>query len=175
MMEIGRQKNVQMQDRYAMAYERIDCALGAQYPIEAVMIVESIITDRIEAHLRRRLIQGYPIRSSRILRLFETASQGEEFGHVSLKEYVKEFRRHFDDLGVAAYMELPEHLSAWLPRRNRAAHAFVRAHPTERTYREDIQSFLDEIEACARDGLRLARRLSVWARRRGALVVPLRD
>jgi hypothetical protein len=155
--------------RYAAAFTRIAEARASGFPIEAIMICESVITDRLVSHFVRLREVGVPIPNRDVRRMLDKASDGDEGNHVSTTRLVQALDGVFDDLGEQRFSDLPGRLRTWTQDRNRAAHAFVRTHPFTKAYAEPLDDFVERLDACAATGVELARTLDAWTRRRGAV------
>lgn len=164
-------KNHDKQLRYSIAFERIEAARRSGFFIEAIMLCESIITDRLVSHLATRRQAGAPISVATVRKYFDEcrSHMGEPtqtIGFVPAKHLVSALADHFDDHGDSRFNQLPERLRTWLDDRNAAAHAFVKSHPLTKTFPEPMPVFEARLRSCSSDGLRLARALDAWARRK---------
>jgi hypothetical protein len=168
----GSRGNRAMYERYALAHGRIKRAIAAGFPIEAVMICESIIVDRLASHLRKRYLAGFPI-GKELIKIFNLPIDQFDDGRLGIGKVLPEFIHHFDDFGMTRYANLPQRIRIWTKTRNVAAHQFVKAHVVSRTYEHDHDVFLEKLNSCAHDGVALARLVSNWTRLKGALDVGL--
>jgi len=167
----AKRPNHAKRQRYAAAFARIDQARSAGFAIEAIMICESVITDRLISHFVRLREAGGTIPNRDVRKMLDSAADGEGETHVSTGRLVSALEVVFDDLGEAKFERLPDRLRAWVRDRNRAAHAFVKAHPVTKSYREPLEEFVERLDACAEEGTELARTLDAWSRRKGAVAV----
>jgi len=126
---------------YKEAWERIDSAIKQKFYFEAVTICESIISDRLISYL-----QGVD-------------ESSEDRSRHPFAKLIKDWQR----LGQT---EIPNRLSEdvdnWRYERNMVVHNLVKSAPGAPT--EDLQSFLQRAEKAAKDGARLARKVSNWHR-----------
>lgn len=164
-------KNHDKQHRYTRAFERIDAARRAGFHIEAIMLCESIITDRLVSHLAARHRDGAAATSDRVRRYFDECARhlnqpSLRVRHIPVAQLVNALNEHFDDHGDGRFGELPERLRDWLRDRNDAAHAFVKTHPYTKTFPESLPSFEARLSTCSADGLALSRALDAWSRRK---------
>lgn len=165
----GNRPNHDKRHRYAAAFARIAEARSAGFAIEAIMICESVITDRLISHFVRLLEAGGTIPNRDVRAMLDSASNGDTGKHVSTGRLVQALDAVFDDLGEAKFDRLPERLRSWVQDRNRAAHAFVKAHPFTKTYKEPLEEFVERLDTCAETGTELARTLDAWTRRKGVI------
>jgi hypothetical protein len=94
---------------YRKAWERIESATEAGYYLEAIALLESILTDRLES------------RASYLTR-------GNE-GYRNLGPLIRALRRHEN---VADFRPIIEQIDAWRERRNEALHEMVKFQSGER-------------------------------------------
>ena len=170
-MSPARQPNHAKRQRYAAAFKRIEEARAAGFAIEAIMICESVNTDRLVSYFVRLREVGGEVPNRDVRKTLEGASDGDEGKHVATSRLVQALEALFDDLGEERFADLPGRLRRWVRDRNRAAHAFVRTHPFTKAYREPLEAFVERLDACAATGTELARTLDTWTRRKGAVPV----
>ena len=166
----AKRPNHAKRQRYAAAFARIDEARSAGFAIEAIMICESVITDRMVSHFVRLRKAGGTIANREVRKMLDGAADGD-VKHVSTGHLVGALEAVFDDFGEEKFARLPERIRSWVDLRNRAAHAFVKTHPFAKSYEEPLEEFVARLDACAETGTELARTLDAWTRRKGAIAL----
>lgn len=133
---------------YREAWARIGAAQGHGFYLEAVTLVESMITDRLISHLSR---------------VGALTRQTELHKYPSLSRLIQMWRvqcptpiaaRHFTDLQAA--------VDTWRQTRNKVVHGMVKSHPGEAT--DGIDDFLAAAKVTAAEGVILARAVHNWSR-----------
>jgi len=162
-----RPNNVKRQ-RDAAAFARIAQARAEGFPIEAIMICESIITHRLVSHFARIHQSGGTIPNRELAKMLDAPAHGEDGNHVSTGSLVRAMDAGFDDLGEERFEGLPGRLLYWVEDRDRAVHVFVEKHPFAKPYGEPFEDLLERVDACAETGAQLARTLDAWTRRMAA-------
>lgn len=125
-------------DLYVKANERIVEAIDAGYFLEAICLVESFVSDRLE---------------SRVSYL-----SGSDFGFQTLGRLIQESRRTEDDEVLVD--ELLPALDDWRRRRNTAAHELVKIEACDGK-RESWSERLARCRTVAVDGHALMKRIGV--------------
>ena len=172
--------NYAKRDHYARANERLALALEHGFYIEAAMICESIISDRLHSHLHWRVIRAQHMTLDDLV---ERLSQDKQFKNspprISLEKsctlavLIAAMRLDFDDFGKEAYFKLPSRLDRWRDQRNKITHNVIYTVPSSKTYAEEFEQFMAMAQTCAEDGKQLTAHLSNWdkmVRRRHAKV-----
>jgi hypothetical protein len=133
---------------YKEAWERIKASRKAGFFLEAIVIEESIISDRLISYLSR------PEASSRLSK----SKSGQWPGFAQLIDALgKEFP---SGLPIGGVHDLVTELHAWRQRRNEAAHAIVKSDPGTATI--DVLEFIRRADQAAEQGAKLARAVSTW-------------
>lgn len=133
--------NIQKFAAYTEAFARIKSGLDTGHPIEAIAIEEAILSDRISSHLTH----------------YKSMPGGEypAFGNL-IKKWEKLSSRLQDNQGE----KLAIKTKTWKDRRNAAIHGLVKSDagmpPT------DTDSFLEEANETAQEGLTLVRDVLSW-------------
>lgn len=157
--------NYEKQARYARAHERLKLALKYGFHIEAAMICESIITDRLHSHLHWRIYIANNLTPEMIKPLELKHNQKLRFlGHPNFGFLIKVIQSDFDHLGDTRYIDLPARLDDWRKSRNRIAHGTVYTEPGKKTYVDTFEAFLERARICASDGKPLLDCLNSWDR-----------
>ena len=107
---------------YRKAWERITSAAKAGYHLEAITLLESILTDRLES------------RASYLSR--------QNVGYQNLGAVLSLIRKHEN---VEEFRPVISAIDAWRERRNGAVHEMVKFQPDERPSWEDKTSSLPDI------------------------------
>lgn len=162
-------KNYAKRDRYARAHERLSLALEHGFYIEAAMICESIISDRLHSHVHWRVVTAQHLTLDELV---ARLSQDKQFKNspprisldknCTLAVLIAAMRLDFDDFGKEAYVKLPSRLDRWKDQRNKIAHNVTYTLPTSKTYAEEFEEFMAVAQACAEDGKQLVGHLSNW-------------
>lgn len=163
--------NYPKRDRYARAHERLSLALEHGFYIEAAMICESIISDRLHSHVHWRVVTAQQLTLEELLaRLAERKEFSKRPPEIHLDRYVPlgtliaAVRLDFDDFGKETYVKLPSRLDRWRNQRNKIAHNVTYTLPTSKAYAEEFEEFMAVAQACAEDGKQLVGHLSNWDR-----------
>ncbi len=116
---------------YGFAFKRMSQAFDAGYFIEVIAIAESVLSDQLDAHLKRT---GEPVDGpKRFARLINAARSG----------------------GQALNAEVLDRVDAWRKERNTAVHAVVEVDESEPTGNPG-RVFLDRVRVVAEQGMALA-------------------
>lgn len=151
--------------RYVRAHERLNLALDQGFFIEAAMICESIITDRLHSHLHWRVTEAGTLTPDDVQqRLPKVRGRLTFTGHGNLGYLIKVFHLDFDHFENDRHVDLPARLDAWRDRRNRIAHGTVYTEPAKKSYADEFDAFMKRAEDCARDGKPLLNCLNDWDR-----------
>lgn len=135
------QGNTQKYYSYREAWERIKQAQEHGFYLEAVTIVESILSDRLYSHLTR---SG------------NLPAERHTFGDLIQAWW----NAHHDKVVHGKFAYLQKSLDGWRKRRNRVVHAIVKA--PQKGQHLDIEDFLLEAKLTAEEGVLLARALTAW-------------
>lgn len=173
----GKVLNHAKQARYARSHERLKLALEHGFYIEASMICESIICDRLHSNLHWRIAEQKQFTVSQLknrlkgLEQYRTSAPIISLNRATLKILIDSLALDFDDFGHNDNGLLPGRLDAWREKRNAVTHQITYTSPTRKSYERDFDAFMREAETCAVEGRELVRMLTNWdsmARRRGA-------
>lgn len=137
---------------YREAWARISQAQENGYYMEAISIVESIISDRLLSYLI-----GVGVIS------IESKEKAERtfFGQL-IDQWRKHLKERNEDSAGAA-LTLVTEIDKWRSSRNQAVHGIVKSFPGDPTI--DITEFLTLAKNAASEGERLARAICVWHKR----------
>lgn len=146
-------KNPAKGESYKVAWQRIANAQKEKFYLEAIVIEESIISDRLISYLSRPTAHN-PLKKS-------AHGRWPEFGCL-----VTEWRKAFPNgLAVKGFDNLPEAVDLWRDARNEAVHAIAKSDPGMPTV--DVEVFLSRARLAAENGADLARAVSSWQRSAG--------
>lgn len=159
------------QERYARAHERLTLALEHGFYIEAAMICESIITDRLHSHLHWR-VEGARLYTLEdvVTRLSQKSVFKKNPPQISLTKpsslfvLIMAMGLDFDDFGQERYHNLPRRLDLWRDKRNTITHNITYTKPHLKSYDEAFGEFMATAETCAKDGKVLVGALTDWDR-----------
>lgn len=136
------EKNYQKYQTYKSAMEQINAAIEAGFYLEAITIQESIFADRLFRFCKDN---GYS-------RSFNRATLGEELKFIRNKK-------------LEALEELPfqylDDLDLFWSRRNICLHQIAKSEPGTPT--QDYADFMSLAEKTAKEGKKLANKVSKWA------------
>lgn len=175
------QGNAAKHERYRYAHERLKLAMQHGFFIEAAMLCESILADRMHSHLHWRVHEA---------RLHAASFYGKASVAVAQPpDQVSAGKVAFVPFGVLARMleqsilddHRPDHpepprwvhlrrtvvpgaLITWAKERNAVAHGAVKTHPTRKSYEQNYLEFHAGAEHCAEGGRVLVRVLTDWDR-----------
>lgn len=159
------------QERYARAHERLSRALKHGFYIEAAMICESIITDRLHSHVHWRVeLAGLCTLEDMVERLSQKSVFKKSPPQISLTKpssmfvLIMAIGLDFDDLGLERHRDLPRRLNHWREGRNKITHNITYTRPDLKSYDEAFAEFMVTAETCAKDGKVLAGCLTDWDR-----------
>lgn len=133
-------KNKKKYESYRYSFSRIDEALKARFFLEAVMIEESIMADRLLSVL---------VKSG----LIAEAERKKFSGFASLIRKTENLPVPFTQL---------KRLDRWREKRNKVAHAIAKSLPGEPTL--STAKFINLAETTATQGRELCRALKEWSR-----------
>jgi len=134
------EKKVAKGELYALAFSRIDMALREQFPLEAIALEESIISDRLRSILSKALPSVVKTNRS-----FEVSS---------LLNLIQAYVAPRSD-------SLWTDTVAWTQKRNQAIHGIV-ASRSGKDAKIPAANFVSHAMSVARKGLELARKISHW-------------
>ncbi|WP_104989973.1 hypothetical protein [Deinococcus sp. NW-56] len=159
------------QERYARAHERLTLALEHGFYIEAAMICESILTDRLHSHLHWRVEgTGLCTLEEVVERLAQKSVFRKSPPQISLTKpssmfvLIMAMGLDFDDLGLDRHRDLPQRLNRWREDRNKITHNITYTRPDLKSYDEAFAEFMATAEGCAKDGKLLVGCLTDWDR-----------
>ncbi|MGM9320867.1 hypothetical protein [Deinococcus aquaticus] len=159
------------QERYARAHERLKLALEHGFHIEAAMICESIITDRLHSHLHWRVeVARLCTLDDLVARLSPKKVFRGNPPQISLTKssslfvLIMAMGLDFDDLGLERHQNLPKRLDRWRGDRNKITHNITYTRPDLKSYAEAFDDFMATAEKCATEGMVLVRCLNDWDR-----------
>ena len=135
------EKNMEKYNSYTLAFDRINKALEAEFPLEAISIEESIITDRL---------------MSFALAIGIKAHKNSLLGYL-----VSKIKDEVDNEEVKEFMDK---IDKWREQRNEKLHAIVKSLPGTGPVVK-AEDFVDEAMELAREGKDLAKETSNWHRR----------
>jgi hypothetical protein len=127
--------NIRKNDAYNEAFARIESAIDNGFFIEAIAIMEAILTDRLRSHLSHH----------------NKLPRNEKF-HNLIQEW-KKLEEESKNLKVS--INLIEFVNLWRQQRNNTIHGFVSSEC-------DVDTFLQNAEISARMGLLLTRSVCNW-------------
>lgn len=173
------QGNADKYYRYKYAHQRLQLALKHGFYIEAAMLCESMIADRLHSHLHWRVHEAAIHPSSFFGKYAICISYGPEevvsgkAAYVPFKSLVKMYGKCLTDDHRADHPTPPRWVSSkktvspvvlayWADERNAVAHGSVKTHPTRKSYDENFQAFQERAEQCALNGVDLVSLLSNW-------------
>ncbi|HEY9747144.1 MAG TPA: hypothetical protein V6C63_00480 [Allocoleopsis sp.] len=139
-------KNITKYESYKYAFERLQEALEKEFFLEAVMIAESIVADRLLSYLT--------------LKLQEAESDKTLNPRAALKHLIDQWAK-LD--GIVIYKErqnLISDIDQWRGDRNECAHGLVKSNPGDPT--KPVEEFRNKARDCALQGKQLARDLCSW-------------
>ena len=160
-------------DRYRRVHERLSLALQHGFYIEAAMICESLIADRLHSHLHWRVHEAnmYPASffgkyAVGVTYAPDATPTGKvpfvPFG-ILIRMYAKSVHDDHrpDHPAPPRWVNSrrtisPAILQHWAEERNAVAHGAVKTHPTRKSYAENFKDFQERAERCARNGALLA-------------------
>lgn len=155
-MTSGAVPNYAKRDRYARAHERLSLALDHGFYIEAAMICESIISDRLHSHLHWRVVTAQHLTLDELVARLAADKQFRNSPprfslekSCTLAVLIAAMRLDFDDFGKEAYVKLPSRLDRWRDQRNKITHNVIYTVPTSKTYAEEFGQFMALAQACA--------------------------
>lgn len=142
--------NQQKFNSYREAWTRISEARAQGFYLEAVVIQESIIADRLQSYL---LASGWTSKSQK---------------HTSTGDLVKAWRKTLvDKQNGSDVAELALKATNWLYKRNRVTHAIAK---TRRDDIAPINDFLALANEAADEGQELARAIDRWVKKNKVVV-----
>ena len=145
------------QSRYKLAFARLKVTVEKGCFIEASMIAESVISDRLLSHLNVMRDGGFTFSgpSKKVV---------EKLGHKTIfRDLIEAWKQTFSDPSKdGRFPALPDRVDLWREKRNVAAHAIVKANPETRSFDVGLREFMGQLGDCAREGASLAREVSSW-------------
>ena len=170
-MKTSKTKNIQKGLAYKLAHEQINAAINSRppFPIEAIAIEESILSDRLySALVARRPIRAEKIQSNNRKPAEFGTILGEivEIPSFNASSRIFTTRPEFDDLNAALSEKGGvKSLFDWKEARNKFVHGLARSlHPKETTQiGSDV--YYEKGLAVAREGLELVRIVETWSQK----------
>ena len=126
---------------YREAWARIKQSQACGFYLEAITLVESIISDRLTSYL-----QGTGKISGKKL--------------LSFRSLIEKWKETTPPITIGAYQDLQTEVDNWRVKRNKIVHGMVKSEPGRAT--ENIINFLEEAKSVARKGEKLAKAVSNW-------------
>ena len=127
---------------YQEAWARIRDALEADFPFEAVTILESILSDRLLSYLSA-------VEADRQLTV-----------RTSFGELIRLWSRAAERDGDSEAVELARQVDLWRVARNSVVHGLAKSEPGAPT--EEVVGFVDRARRAAEEGAKLARAVDAW-------------
>lgn len=146
-MIIETTKNIKKYQSYKYAFERLKEAIDKEFFLEAVVISESIISDRLISYLTVRYQQ---LNSSEKLPDTKT----------SLNHLIQKWQQIDQKVSYKDWDDLIKDVDKWRIARNECAHALVKSNPGSSTH--SVEEFVKKSRNCALIGTTLARAVSSW-------------
>lgn len=137
--------NIKKYLSYREAWSRIKQAQEQGFYLEAVTLVESILSDRLTSYL---MSAGTPDTIEKLTK------------HQSLNTLITWWRKSTDSKIDQVCIQLQTDVDKWRTSRNQIVHGMVKSYPGKEI--EDIESFLEAARQAAQEGERLARAVSSW-------------
>lgn len=156
------QGNATKRERYAQAHERLKLARKLGFHIEATMICESILSDRLHSHLHWRVVVAETLNLDTLPERYRGRLVFDRPVNFTLLAGL--LKLDFDHLNKEHYLKLPSRLLAWASPRNKAAHGYVFTYPAHKTYEEDYATYLAKCEESSATGEELVRLTTNWDR-----------
>ena len=175
------QGNAEKYERYKKAHERLKKAIEQEFYIEAAMICESLISDRLHSHLHWRVHEikmyapAFYAKDKKVLSYDPDVSIAERQDFVKFSTLIRMYGQSLQEdhrpdhpqpprWVRAAKTVSPAILTFWSYERNDVAHGAVKTHPTRKSYDQNFEQFQRRAEVCANNGKTLVRLLSDWDR-----------
>lgn len=141
--------NVEKYSSYREAWTRINLACEHEFYLEAVALVESIITDRLIVYLSAVEAIERPV---------------EVRGYPRFNTLLQKWRKHHPEpIIVGAVTDLHAAVDRWRNFRNEVVHGMVKSHPGTPT--TPIDEFLAHARLAAHEGRDLAKAVSSWSKK----------
>lgn len=134
-------------DSYKEAWKRIQLAIRDQYYLEAAVIEESIMNDRLLSYLHGA--HQLPLTT-------------KKSGFHTFSFLINELKNHHQIIRLSDGSDLIDKLDKWRMERNRVVHSLVKSAPGCPT--TPVDSFVMDARRCAEDGVELAKLVSNWQR-----------
>lgn len=136
---------------YREAWARIKQAREQEFHLEAITLLESIISDRLIAYL---VVVGE----------LDPTSKNGKGKHLSLKSLIDRWRKqHPEPIVIGKSDNLQNALDGWRVQRNRAVHEIVRVEDGATALHLD--EFLENAVRASKEGEALAKALSSWCQK----------
>jgi CO dehydrogenase/acetyl-CoA synthase alpha subunit len=148
-MSVQVAKNLTKYQSYKYAFEKIDKAIELEFYLEAVVIAESIISDRLLSFLKKEY--------SHLIKSKLTIKSG-------LYELTKEWRLIDKKVLWKEAEDLISEINEWRNVRNSCAHAVAKSHPGTST--QPVDEFINQARDCAIRGKKLATYICSYTQKR---------
>jgi hypothetical protein len=129
--------NVRKHDLYKEAFARINTAIDENFFIEAIAILEAIISDRLKSHLN----------------FHHKLPSNDKFYSL-----IAEWKKLQGKKNITLSINLPDLIDLWREQRNNAVHGFV-------SEENNVDKFLKNAEVSAKMGLLITRAVCDWHKR----------
>lgn len=141
---MGNVKNYEKHDLYKFAFGRIFDAIEKVFPVEALALEESIISDRLNSCIK------YCIRD-------KLPKIGNDAG-ISERLRILQIYYAREDCSIL------EDIKQWIGKRNQAVHGIVASKGGTKA-KLSTERFLSSAMSAAKEGLSLSKKVSDWARK----------
>ncbi|GAX40780.1 hypothetical protein NIES4075_17460 [Tolypothrix sp. NIES-4075] len=148
-------KNVKKYESYKYAFERLKEAIEREFFLEAVVIAESIISDRLISYL---VVRHQELKTSEKLPNTKT----------SLGKLIEKWQQIDQKVSYKDWDDLIKDVDKWRGDRNECAHALVKSNPGSSTH--SVEEFVTKSRNCALVGTKLARAVCSWTQSRKAKI-----
>lgn len=146
-MIIETTKNIKKYESYKYAFERLKEAIDQEFFLEAVVISESIISDRLISYL---VVRHQELKTSDKLPNTRTS-----FGTL-----IQKWQQIDQKVSYKDWDDLIKDVDKWRIDRNECAHALVKSNPGSSTH--SVEEFVNKSRNCALIGIKLARAVCSW-------------
>jgi hypothetical protein len=140
-------KNITKYESYKYAFEQLQVAFESEFFLEAVVIAESIISDRLLSYLTQRT-QGTDTARKRSVK------------YINFGDLIRDWRKLDQKVSYKDWDDLIQAVDHWRGDRNECAHSLVKSNPGDPT--KPVEEFRLKARECALQGKQLARGLCSW-------------